>query len=71
MCSATSLLTSCCFLRARQSGFFLVLSCCGCRVCRAIAVVGGTTPKDYVEQLTCRSMKAISQGVLEPSEDRW
>ena len=55
----------------RQSGFFLVLSCCGCWVCRAIAGEGGTMPKDYVEQLTCRSMKAISQGVHEPCEDRW
>ena len=31
----------------RQSGFFLVLSCCGCWVCRARAGVGGTTPEDY------------------------
>ena len=33
----------------RQSGFFLVLSCCGCWDCRAIAVVGGTTPNSFMQ----------------------
>ncbi len=72
MCSATSLLTSCCFLRASANPVS--------SWCYPVAAAGSAVPepgwaeprpKIIVEQLTCRSMKAISQGVLEPSEDRW
>ena len=55
----------------RHSSFLPGAIRCGREVYRAIIVVAGNIPNFQVEQLTCRSMEAISWGDLDPSEDRW